>query len=225
MDLQLQGKRALVTGSTSGIGEATVKLLAAEGAVVAVHGRNMERAEQVAADIRSSGGKAVVAIGDLADESQALSVAEKVDAELDGIDILFNNAGGGGRRTEASNPGFLDLTPEDWAGEYEHNVLSVIRMIRHFVPGMKARGWGRIIQNASASAMSPSDTVSDYAAAKAAVVNLTVGLAKALALTGITVNTVSPGLTLTPQALSPVPGRFPGCGLSPRPRDGTTPCP
>jgi NAD(P)-dependent dehydrogenase (short-subunit alcohol dehydrogenase family) len=200
VDLQLSGKRALVTGSTSGIGEATAKLLAQEGVAVAIHGRDRERGERVAADIREAGGEAIVAIGDLTDEEAAGEVGRAVDAALGGIDILFNNSGGGGRSPARANATtFLELEPEDWVGEYEHNVISAVRMIRHFVPGMKQRGWGRVIQNASAVATMPRNWENDYAAAKAAVVNLTVGLSKALSGTGITVNTISPGLILTPK--------------------------
>ena len=197
MDLGLEGRKALVTGSSSGIGEATAKVLAEAGVLVAIHGRDRSRAERVAQEIRSTGGQAVVAIGDLADDEGAERVADVVDAEFGGIDILFNNAGGGGRSGRSASSSFLDLCPEDWLGQYQHNVISAVRMIQRFVPGMKERGWGRIIQNASGIATTPREMENDYAAAKAAVVNLTVGLAKALAGTGITVNTVSPGLILT----------------------------
>jgi 3-oxoacyl-[acyl-carrier protein] reductase len=197
MDLQLAGKRALITGSTSGIGEGTAKLLAAEGVSVAIHGRNRQRAEQVAADIRAVGGIAIVAVGDLTDETAAAEVAAGVDAAFGGIDILFNNAGGGGRNPARVDTTFLALEMDDWLGEYEHNVLTAVRMIRHFVPGMRERRWGRVIQNASAVATTPRNWENDYAVAKAAVVNLTVGLSKTLAGSGVTANTVSPGLILT----------------------------
>lgn len=197
MDLQLEGKRALVTGSSSGIGAATATLLASEGVAVAVHGRNAERAEQVAADIRADGGTAIVAVGDLADDDQADAVCVTVDAELGGVDILFNNAGGR-NPSKPATAGFLELEPADWLVTYNINVVSAVRMIRHFAPGMVERGWGRIIQNASASATSPSWMLNDYAASKAAILNLTAGLAKALAGTGVTVTTVSPGMTMTP---------------------------
>jgi NAD(P)-dependent dehydrogenase (short-subunit alcohol dehydrogenase family) len=197
MDLQLEGKRALVTGSSSGIGAATAKLLAAEGVSVAVHGRNAERALEVAAEIRADGGTVIVAIGDLADDEQANEVCAKVDAELGGVDVLFNNAGGR-NPSKPANAGFFELDPADWLVTYNINVVSAVRMIRHFAPGMIERGWGRIIQNGSASATSPSWMLNDYAASKAAILNLTAGLAKALAGTGVTVTTVSPGMTMTP---------------------------
>jgi 3-oxoacyl-[acyl-carrier protein] reductase len=197
LDLQLTGRRALITGSTSGIGEATARLLAAEGVMVVIHGRNRLRAERVAAEIGAAGGTAIVAIGDLTDETAAMEVAATVEAAFGGIDILFNNAGGGGRNPARVDTTFLALEPEDWLGEYQHNVLTAVRMIRHFVPGMRARGWGRVIQNASAVATTPRNWENDYAVAKAAVVNLSVGLSKALAGSGVTVNTISPGLILT----------------------------
>jgi 3-oxoacyl-[acyl-carrier protein] reductase len=197
MDLQLEGKRALITGSSSGIGAATAKLLAAEGVLVAVHGRNSERAEKVGAEIRADGGTAIVVIGDLADDDEAAAVCAKVDAEFGGADIVFNNAGGRNPSKPATT-GFLDIEPADWISTYNTNVVSAVRMIRHFAPGMIERGWGRFIQNSSASATSPGYMLNDYAAAKAAILNLTSGLAKALAGTGVTATTVSPGMTMTP---------------------------
>lgn len=197
MDLGLVGKRALVTGSTAGIGEATAKLLASEGAIVMVHGRNRENAARVAKAIEAAGGEAAIAIGDLTDERQAGSVVESVLGQLGGVDILFNNAGGASRTGRSDSTEFLDLLPDDWLACYDQNVLAMVRMIRGLVPGMKERGWGRVVQNASAVASTPRNWENDYAAAKAAVVNLTVGLSKALANTGVTANTVSPGLILT----------------------------
>jgi NAD(P)-dependent dehydrogenase (short-subunit alcohol dehydrogenase family) len=200
MDLQLAGKHALVTGASSGIGAAAAKLLAAEGVAVAVHGRDVERTTVVVDEIRDAGGTAVVAIGDLTDELEAAAVFAAVDAGLGPVDIVFNNAGG---RAPGTSPtaAFLDIDPRDWTAAYEINVVSAVRVIRRFAPAMVERGWGRFIQNASAAATSPAPIGNDYAAAKAAVVNLTIGLARALAGTGVTATTVSPGLTLTPLVL------------------------
>ena len=193
--LELDGKRALVTGSSSGIGEAIAKRLAAEGARLIVHGRNVERAERVAAEIRATGAEVHVAIGDLMRDDQATSVADTAEAALGGIDILVNNAGGessgGGQAT------FFDATPAEWVAAYQGNVVSAIRMIQRFTPGMKAAGWGRIIQISSLVAHRPNLVIPDYAAAKAALNNMTLGLSKTLAGTGITVNSISPGVILT----------------------------
>ena len=93
MDLQLVGKRAVVTGSSSGIGEAIAKALAAEGASVVVHGRREAEAKRVAAEIGAAGGKAVVALGDLSTDAGADAVARVANDAFDGVDILVNNAG------------------------------------------------------------------------------------------------------------------------------------
>jgi len=196
MTLEFQDKRALVTGSSSGIGEAIAHRLAREGARVVVHGRNAERAERVAAAIRAGGGEAHVAIGDLARADQAEAVADATFAALGGVDILVNNAGG-----ESSGGGmgpWMEATDEDWIKAYQGNVVCAVRMIRRFTPGMKASGWGRVIQISSIVGHTPATVIPDYAASKAALLNLTVSLSKALGNTGITVNSISPGLILTP---------------------------
>ncbi len=94
MDMQLKGKRALVTGSTSGIGAGIAKRLAAEGVAVAIHGRDAARAERVAAEIRNAGGNAIVTLGDLTDDAAANRVANAVEASGSGVHILVNNSGG-----------------------------------------------------------------------------------------------------------------------------------
>jgi 3-oxoacyl-[acyl-carrier protein] reductase len=195
LDLQLQGKRALVTGSSSGIGAGIARTLAAEGALVAVHGRDEVRANAIARMIRASGGHCMVALGDLATADGAVRVAESVHREFKGLDILVNNAGG---KTTAGNPDWLEVTLADWAGTYQQNVGAAVQMIQHFAPGMRTQGWGRIIQIASASATQTEPGIGEYQAAKAALVNLSSSLARTLAHTGITVNTVSPGFVVTP---------------------------
>lgn len=204
MDLQLNGKRALVTGSSSGIGEGIAQVLAAEGAVVVVHGRDAQRAEAVAAGIRGSGGQASIALGDLATEAGCASVGDAVMAALGGIDILVNNAGGkasthwqDGQERPANAP-WLETPWDDWRWTYEQNVGAAVRLIQRFAPGMKDRGFGRVINISSASGTQVEPDLADYQPAKAAMNNMTSGLAKSLAGTGITVNTVSPGTILTP---------------------------
>jgi NAD(P)-dependent dehydrogenase (short-subunit alcohol dehydrogenase family) len=192
---ELEGKRALVTGSSSGLGEAIAKRLASEGARLVIHGRNAERAERVAAEIRAAGGEAYVAIGDLMLDDQAAAVCDVADAALGGIDILVNNAGG--KSAGAGQATFFDAKPEEWLSTYNGNVVCAIRMIQRFAPGMKGRGWGRIIQISSLVSHRPNLVIPDYAAAKAGLNNMTVGLSLALAGTGITVNSISPGVILT----------------------------
>lgn len=196
LDLKLSGKRALVTGSSSGIGEAIARILAREGVHVVVHGRNPERAQRVADDIRRDGGKAWVALGDLGRPDAARAVAKNALEALGGVDILVNNAGGADEGMKA----WLETDLEQWHATFEQNIYSSVRLVRELVPDMKRSGWGRIIQVASGVATQPFPIGPDYAAAKAAMVNATVSLAKALGGAGITVNTVSPGPIVTPAA-------------------------
>jgi NAD(P)-dependent dehydrogenase (short-subunit alcohol dehydrogenase family) len=196
LDLKLTGKRALVTGSSSGIGEAIARILAREGAHVVVHGRNAERAQRVADQIRRDGGKAWVALGDLGQPDNARAVAKNALEALGGVDILVNNAGGADDGMKA----WLETDLEQWHATFEQNIYSAVRLVRELVPDMTRSGWGRIIQVSSGVATQPFPIGPDYAAAKAAMVNATVSLAKALAGTGITVNTVSPGPIVTPAA-------------------------
>ena len=196
MNLQLEGKRALVTGSSSGIGAGVARVLAREGVLVVVHGRNRERANQVADDIRKDGGQVHVAIGDLKLDDEAQAVAAAADAAFGGIDILINNAGGAAGEHLGD---WLTTPTKVWIATYETNVISALRMVRYFIPQMKQRGWGRIIQMGSASATQPLPySLPDYHASKAAIVNFTVGLSKYLGASGVTVNTVTPGTILTP---------------------------
>ncbi|MFC4119941.1 SDR family NAD(P)-dependent oxidoreductase [Nonomuraea zeae] len=189
MDLQLTGKRVLVTGSSSGLGEAIAKALAAEGAGVVVHGRDRIRAEAVAAAIRTSGGDAEAAIGDLAADAGADAVAE---AALSGgpIDILVNNAGA------YPHLSWENASAADWRQTYEVNVISGVRMIQRMVPGMRERGWGRVIQIGGGLALQPIADIPHYSATLAARHNLTVSLARELQGSGVTANTVAPGAIL-----------------------------
>jgi 3-oxoacyl-[acyl-carrier protein] reductase len=193
VDLGLQGKRALVTGSTSGIGAAAAKMLAAEGASVVIHGRSAERAAAVKADIERAGGRAAVALGDLRSDTGAEAAMKSTLDAFGGIDILVNNLG----HFEPYAAVWTDATPADWANTYEANVIAAVRSIRALLPGMKERGWGRIINIASGAYTQPPPDFPTYGPSKAALVNLSVGLARALPNSGITVNTISPGNVLT----------------------------
>jgi len=189
--LQLVGKRGLVTCASAGIGVAIAEALAREGARVLVHGRDTVRTDAVVGRIVSAGGQAMTVIGDLATDGGAAAVYSEAKKAFGGIDILINNAG-----AYEARPWF-ETTPETWRMFFETDVVSAVRLILATVPDVRAAGWGRIINVASGMATTPQAVMADYAAAKAAMVNSTVSLAKALAGTGVTVNTVSPGVIHT----------------------------
>jgi len=191
MDLKFKGRRALVTGSSSGIGECIVRMLAEEGAEVVVHGRNRERAQKVAADINAPG----VAIGELSTDEGAASVHEEAVKALGGnIEILINNAGGSSSGNTSLAP--LDIPIPDWISNYNANALAAVRMVHHAVPDMVAATFGRVINVSSAVAIQPNNLGTDYSAAKSALNNFTVSLAGSLKGVGVTVNTVTPGVIM-----------------------------
>lgn len=195
MDLQLAGKRALVTGSSSGIGIGIAQALAAEGVAVVVHGRNVDRAQQVATAIADSGGTAAVATGDLTTDEGAQLVADAARAAFDGIDILVNNAGGA---SDLADKSWFAVPMSEWLTSYERNVMAAGRLIHHLVPAMRERAWGRVVQISTAAATLPTSAQPDYGPAKAALLNMSLGLSKSLTGTGVTVNSVSPGMIRTP---------------------------
>lgn len=191
MDIKLKGKRALVTGSSSGLGEAMAKMLANEGAMVIVHGRNMERAEAVVAEIKASGGSAAVAIGDLSTDEGADAVTAAALSHGP-VDILINNAGA------TSHKSWSEASAEDWLELYNTNVVSYVRMIQRIVPQMKELGWGRVIHIGGGLGIQPIKEQPHYNATLAARHNMSVSLARQLKETGITSNIVSPGAIINP---------------------------
>jgi NAD(P)-dependent dehydrogenase (short-subunit alcohol dehydrogenase family) len=191
MDLQLTGRRALVTGSSSGIGAAVARMLAEEGARVVVHGRDRERAEKIAAEIGAVG----VAIGDLSTDEACEAVHAEAVAALGGnIEILINNAGGNSAGNSSTKP--ADIKPADWLSNFNANALGAIRLCRLAVPDMVAARFGRIINVSSAVAVQPNNMGADYSGAKAALNNYTVSLAGSLKGVGVTANVVSPGIIM-----------------------------
>lgn len=196
MDLQLVGRVALVTGSTSGIGAAIARMLANEGVDVIVHGRNADRASAVVSQIERAGGRAAIALGDLAIPAQSEQVIDDAYKAFGRIDILVNNVGGS---SDVSHPDWFGASVDEWAENYNANTLAAVRLTKAFVPAMRDRGWGRVIQISSRNAISPHHQFAAYGAAKAALNNLTLSLSKSLAGTGVTANAIMPGLIYTPQ--------------------------
>jgi NAD(P)-dependent dehydrogenase (short-subunit alcohol dehydrogenase family) len=193
MDLQLKGKRALVTGSNTGIGAGIARLLIGEGCAVFVHGRNAERTASTTKELGAAGGLAV----DISTNEGADALYAAAKAALGGIDILVNNAGGAiSSGSAAREP--LQISVEEWLETYQINTLAAVRMILRAAPEMVTAKWGRIINISSSGGTMPPPRGADYNGAKAAMTNLSVGLARSLKGVGVTVNTVAPGIIVTP---------------------------
>jgi len=186
MDLGLAGKAALVTGSHRGTGAAIARTLAAEGATVCVHGFEAKPAEAVAEGIRETGGDARAVHGDLLTDAGAASIAEQTGP----VDVLVANYG-------VAEGGSWASATSDWVEAYEKNVLSAVRMIQAFTPGMRERGFGRVVLLGTIGSSRPAARMPHYYAAKAALPNVMLSLAKELSGTGVTVNLVSPGILAT----------------------------
>jgi NAD(P)-dependent dehydrogenase (short-subunit alcohol dehydrogenase family) len=182
MDLQISGKTALVTGSTAGIGLAIAKRLAAEGAEVIITGRSQAKLDEAAAEI----GGNVRAI--LADPGTAQG-ADAIIAAAPDVDILVNNLG-----IYEAKP-FAEIEDADWHRFFEVNVMSGVRLSRHYFPRMIARNWGRIIFIASESALLTPGEMIHYGMTKSAQLAIARGLAEQTRGTGVTVNSVMPGPT------------------------------
>jgi NAD(P)-dependent dehydrogenase (short-subunit alcohol dehydrogenase family) len=186
MDLQLNNKLALVSGSTAGIGYAIATALAREGARVIVNGRTPDAVAAAAAAIRqATGGQVLGYAGDLA----TAEVAEALVRTHPGIEILVNNLG------IFEPKAFGDIPDEDWRRFFEVNVLSGVRLARLCLPAMKAANWGRVIFISSESAVQIPAEMIHYGTTKTAQLAVSRGLAESLAGTGITVNCVLPGPT------------------------------
>ena len=190
MDLRLTGKVAVVTGGSAGIGRAIAHGLAAEGAHLALCARDEERLRAVADEIE--GVRVVTVAADLAVPGDAAKVADAVDREFGGADILINNAGTG------SEEKILTAPDERWQLYWELHVMAAVRLARALAPGMKARGGGVILHNASICASQPLGYEPIYNVTKAALVMFSKCLANELIGDNIRVNAVNPGLVRTP---------------------------
>jgi NAD(P)-dependent dehydrogenase (short-subunit alcohol dehydrogenase family) len=181
MNLQLEGKSALVSGSTAGIGLAIAASLAAEGAKVIVNGRTQERVDEAMKRSKAAHGIAA----DLGTEAGARAVIER----FPDVDILVNNLG-----IFEPKP-FTEISDDDWRRFFEVNVLSGVRLSRHYIEGMRRRNWGRIVFISSESALQIPAEMIHYGMTKTAQLAVSRGLAETTAGTAITVNAVLPGPT------------------------------
>ena len=189
LDLQLQGKTALVTGSTSNIGYAIAAGLLREGAQVIINARNPQAVEHAVAALKASTGHEPLSfVGDM---SKPEDIA-RLTRSFPSVDILVNNVS-----DFAARP-FEQSTDQDWLGTFNLNVMSGVRLSRAYLPRMRARNWGRIIFISSESALPiPVESI-HYGMTKAAEIAVARGLAESLAGTGVTVNSVLPGPTRDP---------------------------
>jgi NAD(P)-dependent dehydrogenase (short-subunit alcohol dehydrogenase family) len=189
MNLQLKGKRALVTGSTAGIGLAIASALAREEAIVYVNGRTQSRVEQALQSIREEVPGANIS-GVAADLGTADGAGTMI-AAVPEADILVNNVGIFEPKT------FEEIPDDDWQRFFEVNVMSGVRLSRHYLPRMKAANWGRILFISSESGLQIPAEMIHYGMTKSAQIAIARGLAESVAGTGITVNSVLPGPTLS----------------------------
>jgi NAD(P)-dependent dehydrogenase (short-subunit alcohol dehydrogenase family) len=189
MNLQLHGRTALITGSTAGIGFAIAKTLAEEGAQVIVNGRTEERVRDAQRSIAAEAPNSQIR-GIAADLSTA-DGASKIIETFPEADILINNAG------IFEPKAFEEISDADWLKFLEVNLLSGVRLSRHYLPAMKNRNWGRIVFISSESAVNIPAEMIHYGVTKTAQVALGRGMAETTVGTGVTVNSVLPGPTLS----------------------------
>src|SRR5262249_20756267 len=187
MDLQLTNKKALVTGSTAGIGFAIASLLAHEGAAVVVNGRSQERAEEAARRIR--GPKKDAQVTGVAADLGTKEGVDQLTRSVPAVDILVNNLG-----IFEAKP-FAEITDDDWLRFFEVNVLSGARLSRFYLPQMLRKNWGRIVFISSESGVNIPVEMIHYGVTKTAQIALAGGLAETTAGTKVTVNSVLPGPT------------------------------
>lgn len=187
MHIQLNGRKAIVTGSTAGIGRAIAEGLARAGAAVVINGRTQERVDATLREMRALLPEAELT-GVAADVASAEGAAVLFEQAPD-ADILINNAG------TAKLNNFFDQDDSEWLDLFQLNVMSGVRTARHYLPEMMERGWGRVVFISSESGLNIPKDMIDYGVTKTAVLAVSRGLAELAAGTGVTVNAVVPGPT------------------------------
>ena len=193
MDLGLQEKVCVVTGSSAGIGLETARLLVQEGARVVVNGRDEARVENAVSEVGAELGAAI----DLATPDGPGELIARAEREVGPVDCLVNNVG------VAYQVGFEELTDQDWDEMWQANVMSYVRATRAVLPGMRERRFGRIVNVSSTAGKRPSTGMPNYSVTKAAVLSLSRLVADLYAQDGILCNAVTPGPTASPAWLAP----------------------
>ncbi|HLJ18461.1 MAG TPA: SDR family NAD(P)-dependent oxidoreductase [Bryobacteraceae bacterium] len=184
---KLQGRTALITGASRGLGKAMALALAELGARLALVARDQEALNATAAEVHKLGAEAKVFVADVGNETQVSQLTKQVNAQLGSVDILINNAGVNIRKP------ITEFTLEEWNKVLDTNLTSVFLLCRAFVPGMKGHGYGRIVNLSSTMAHVSIAHRTAYSASKAAILGITKALALELAPDGITVVAISPG--------------------------------
>ncbi|MFI0464471.1 SDR family NAD(P)-dependent oxidoreductase [Saccharopolyspora sp. 5N102] len=190
---RFESKVVVVTGATSGIGEATSRRLAAEGAAVVLGARSKDVGEQLAADIRGTGGRALFVPTDVTVESEVLALVRAAMDEFGRLDGAFNNAG-----AVSAFGAVQDIDDNSWRAEIDLNLSGVFYGLKHQVPAILSSGGGAIVNNASNLGVVGMGSVSPYTAAKHGVVGLTKAVALENAAQGIRVNAIASGAVDTP---------------------------
>lgn len=191
MNLGLDGKVAVVTAASKGIGEATVLGLLAEGATVACCARGSDALEQLQKTVSRGSGKVFTYQADLTVTEELDGFIQHVQDEVGAPSILVNNLGASPSRN------FLYMTREEWSAGFESNFFAAVRCTQLLLPAMRKQRWGRVIMVASGAAKYPTAPLIDYSAAKAALTSLAVGLARRYGADGVLINSVLPGLIRT----------------------------
>lgn len=196
MDLDIQGKTAVITGADSGIGLETAKVLATEGVNIVLSDKTAEGLEKALCEVNPylGGDNKMVGIPtDVTKEKDMVHLAEKVKKDFSGAHILVHSAGARGASGD-----FLELTDEDWMETIQVDLMGAVRACRAFIPHMQELDWGRLILISSENALQPYAKESPYNACKAAIVNLSKHLSRAYSRENLVINCVSPAFIETP---------------------------
>ena len=191
-DLDLTGRKAVVTGGSVGIGAAIVRTLAEHGADVVFCARHHDAVDALVAELAGTPGRVVGIAADVGNAEGAAAFCDAAEAAIGPPDILVNNVGA------APGRNFLYLDDDEWHRLFELNLMSAVRCTRRFLPAMRAQHWGRVVMVASTAARFPEARVVDYSASKAAMVSFAKAISRKYAPDNVLINSVLPGLTLTP---------------------------